>query len=47
MAGLRAGRLPKFVKQYADLRGTLLQATQAYATDVESGSFPADDHSFA
>ncbi|MDN5765481.1 MAG: 3-methyl-2-oxobutanoate hydroxymethyltransferase [Humibacillus sp.] len=45
-AGLRAGRVPRFVKQYADLRGTLLAAARAYAADVESGAFPDADHSF-
>jgi 3-methyl-2-oxobutanoate hydroxymethyltransferase len=45
-AGLRAGKAPRFVKQYADLRGTLLEAARAYAADVESGSFPAAEHSF-
>ncbi|MGH9033285.1 MAG: 3-methyl-2-oxobutanoate hydroxymethyltransferase [Acidimicrobiia bacterium] len=46
MAGLRAGRLPKFVKTYGDLRGTLVEATKAYASEVVSGSFPDDDHSY-
>ncbi len=45
-AGLRAGRSPRFVKKYADLRGTLLGAARAYAADVESGTFPAAEHSF-
>ena len=45
-AGLRAGKAPRFVKKYADLRGTLLDAAQAYAADVESGAFPAAEHSF-
>jgi 3-methyl-2-oxobutanoate hydroxymethyltransferase len=46
MAGLRAGRLPRFVKTYGDLRGTLLEATKAFASDVVSGSFPTDEHSY-
>ncbi|HEX2361284.1 MAG TPA: 3-methyl-2-oxobutanoate hydroxymethyltransferase [Jiangellaceae bacterium] len=46
MAGLRAGRLPKFVKTYGDMRGTLLEATKAFAADVVSGSFPTDEHSY-
>ncbi len=45
-AGLRAGRTPRFVKQYADLRGTLTEAARAYAAEVESGAFPAAEHSF-
>lgn len=46
MAGLRAGRLPRFVKTYADLRGTLLSATRDFAVDVVAGTFPTDDHSY-
>jgi 3-methyl-2-oxobutanoate hydroxymethyltransferase len=46
MAGLRGGRMSRFVKQYADLRGTLLRAAQEYADDVRSGSFPGPQHSF-
>ncbi len=46
MAGLRGGRMPRFVKQYADLRSTLLDAARAYASDVESGAFPAAEHTF-
>jgi len=45
-AGLRAGRAPRFVKKYADLRGILTEAARAYAADVESGAFPAPEHSF-
>lgn len=46
MAGLRAGRLPRFVKKYADLRGALHGATQAFAAEVVDGTFPADEHSY-
>jgi 3-methyl-2-oxobutanoate hydroxymethyltransferase len=45
-AGLRSGRTPRFVKKYADLRGTLLDAARTYAADVESGAFPDAEHSF-
>ena len=45
-AGLRSGRAPRFVKKYADLRGTLLAAAETYAAEVESGAFPAPEHSF-
>jgi 3-methyl-2-oxobutanoate hydroxymethyltransferase len=45
-AGLRSGKAPRFVKKYADLRGTLLDAARAYAADVESGAFPDTEHSF-
>jgi 3-methyl-2-oxobutanoate hydroxymethyltransferase len=46
MAGLNGGRVPKFVKKYADLRGELLRAAQEYATEVRQGSFPGPEHSF-
>jgi 3-methyl-2-oxobutanoate hydroxymethyltransferase len=46
MAGLRGGRMAKFVKQYADLRTTLLDAATAYGEDVRSGQFPGPEHSF-
>ncbi len=46
MMGLRTGRMPRFVKQYADLHGVMLQAAQAYAADVAAGSFPGPEHTF-
>jgi 3-methyl-2-oxobutanoate hydroxymethyltransferase len=46
MAGLNGGRVPKFVKKYADLRGELLRAAQEYATEVRTGAFPTAEHSF-
>ncbi|MFK0008702.1 3-methyl-2-oxobutanoate hydroxymethyltransferase [Paenarthrobacter sp. NPDC090520] len=46
MAGLRGGKMAKFVKQYADLRSTLGEAAAAYAADVRSGHFPGPEHSF-
>ena len=46
MAGLRGGRLPRFVKQYADLRGVLGDAVRRYAEEVRAGTFPAEEHSF-
>ena len=45
-AGLTTGRIPRFVKQYADLRTTLLEATQAYRADVASRAFPAPEHEY-
>ncbi|MEJ7689377.1 MAG: 3-methyl-2-oxobutanoate hydroxymethyltransferase [Nocardioidaceae bacterium] len=46
MAGLRTGRMPRFVKQYADLHGVLLKAAQDYAAEVADGAFPAAEHTF-
>ncbi|WP_370289797.1 3-methyl-2-oxobutanoate hydroxymethyltransferase [Nocardioides sp.] len=44
--GLRTGRLPRFVKQYADLRSVLLDAARAYDGEVKAGSFPGTEHTF-
>lgn len=46
MAGLRTGRLPRFVKQYADMHTLLLKAAQDYAADVDAGNFPGPEHTF-
>jgi 3-methyl-2-oxobutanoate hydroxymethyltransferase len=46
MAGLNDGRLPRFVKKYADLRGELLRAAKEYADDVRTGTFPGPEHTF-
>lgn len=46
MAGLRSGKMAKFVKQYADIRSTLSDAAKAYGNDVRSGRFPGPEHTF-
>jgi 3-methyl-2-oxobutanoate hydroxymethyltransferase len=46
MAGFTGGRVPRFVKKYADLRAELLRAAKEYADDVRSGTFPAPENSF-
>jgi 3-methyl-2-oxobutanoate hydroxymethyltransferase len=46
MAGFTGGRVPKFVKKYADLRAELLRAAKEYADDVRGGTFPGPEHSF-
>jgi 3-methyl-2-oxobutanoate hydroxymethyltransferase len=46
MAGLNGGRLPRFVKKYADLRGELLRGTREFADEVHGGVFPGPEHSF-
>ena len=44
--GLRTGRMARFVKQYADVHGVLLDAARAYADDVRAGTFPGPEHTF-
>jgi 3-methyl-2-oxobutanoate hydroxymethyltransferase len=46
MAGYTGGRVPRFVKKYADLRAELLRAAREYADDVRGGTFPGPEHSF-
>jgi 3-methyl-2-oxobutanoate hydroxymethyltransferase len=46
MAGLRTGKLPRFVKQYAQLREQLTQAAREYADEVRTGAFPTSEHTF-
>jgi 3-methyl-2-oxobutanoate hydroxymethyltransferase len=46
MAGLRSGKMAKFVKQYADLHATLHQAAEDFAADVAAGTFPGPEHTF-
>lgn len=45
-AGMGAGRVPKFVKQYADVRGILTDAVHRFKDDVGSGAYPAPEHSY-
>jgi 3-methyl-2-oxobutanoate hydroxymethyltransferase len=37
---------PKFVKKYANLKEQAITAVKEYKKDVETGSFPSDEHSF-
>lgn len=46
MAGLTSGRLPRFVKRYASLRETLLDATRRFTDDVSGGRYPDAEHSY-
>jgi len=47
MAGLTSGRVPRFVKRYADAHGTLLDAARRYAAEVTSQRYPDEAHSYA
>ena len=35
---------PRFVRKYADLHSILMEAFSSYKSDVESGEFPAEEH---
>lgn len=45
-AGLSTGRVPKFVKQYANVAATLLDAAKAFKADVDGGIYPGPEHSY-
>jgi 3-methyl-2-oxobutanoate hydroxymethyltransferase len=46
MLGLTDGPAPRFVKRYADLRGTVRDALAEYARDVAEGAYPAEEHTY-
>lgn len=46
MLGLTTGRLPRFVKQYVDLRSQITDAVKAYAHEVADGEYPAPEHTY-
>ena len=46
LAGLTEGPRPRFVKTYADMRGTLTDAVIRWTDDVRSGAYPAPEHSY-
>ena len=45
-AGLNTGKVPKFVKQYAQIGATLRDAVTAFKDDVNSGAYPGPEHSY-
>ncbi len=45
-AGMTDGRVPRFVRQYANLRGVLTAAVHQFKDDVDSGAYPAPEHSY-
>jgi 3-methyl-2-oxobutanoate hydroxymethyltransferase len=47
MLGLRTGKLPRFVKQYADLHAVMSEAVGRYVDEVRDGSFPSGEHTFS
>lgn len=44
--GLNRGRVPSFVKQYADVGQVLSEAAQQYREEVLKSAFPDENHSF-
>ncbi len=46
MMGVRSGRVPRFVKQFAQVGKVMEDAARAYREQVRSGEFPAAKHTF-
>lgn len=46
MMGLTPGKTPKFVKKYADLRSTMLDAVTTWTQEVELGVYPAPEQQY-
>jgi 3-methyl-2-oxobutanoate hydroxymethyltransferase len=46
-AGFTRGRIPKFVKRYATIGDTLLEAARTYVAEVAEGVYPAPEHEYS
>ena len=47
LIGLSIDRIPRFVRSYADTKGTILDAVTSWRQDVESKKFPAESETLA
>jgi 3-methyl-2-oxobutanoate hydroxymethyltransferase len=46
MLGFYEGHAPRFVKRYADLGETIVDALARYADEVRTGAFPEEQHTY-
>ena len=46
MLGMYAGRTPRFVKRYAEIAHQIGDAVAQYASDVRTGAFPEEKHTY-
>jgi len=46
LVGLSGDRTPTFVRRYADLRVTAVEAVKKFKSDVEAGRFPSEGESY-
>ncbi|MBA3740748.1 MAG: 3-methyl-2-oxobutanoate hydroxymethyltransferase [Chloroflexi bacterium] len=44
LLGVNEGVAPRFVKRYADVAGEIRRGLEAFAAEVRSGAYPADEH---
>jgi 3-methyl-2-oxobutanoate hydroxymethyltransferase len=46
LVGMAFGKLPRFVREYANLRETITSAVTRWAEDVRNGTYPAEAESY-
>lgn len=46
LLGLTSGRLPRFVKAYADLRSEIAGAIKTFQSEVADGEYPGPEHTY-
>ena len=46
LLGLNSGHVPRHVKEYADLKTTVVQAVARFRDEVRQGTFPGKEHIF-
>jgi len=46
LLGITEGVAPRFVKRFADVAGEIRRGLAAFAADVRSGAYPAEEHSY-
>jgi len=44
LLGINEGVTPRFVKRYANVAGEIRRGLEAFAAEVRSGAYPADEH---
>ena len=47
MLGLNKAHSPRFLKYYANVGDTIVEALETYIEEVENRSFPSDAHGYA
>lgn len=47
MLGLTAGHVPKFAKRFAEVGALMREGINAYISETQSGTFPAQEHTYA
>jgi 3-methyl-2-oxobutanoate hydroxymethyltransferase len=46
LLGMSRGHAPKFAKRYVELGDAIVGAVRSYVTEVQSGAFPAQEHTY-